>query len=106
MVWVFQASNRLELEENHTDLPRPLACRTPGLVPVVSHIHPDFLLELDRKTQLVLEVSHTHPHALQGPGVSHIHHCSQAHDSWAQVCDSLAWAQVCDSLALVQVCDS
>ena len=83
-----------------------MAGRTPGLVPVVTHIHLDSLLGPDRKTQLVLEVSHTHPHALQGPGVTHTHHCSLAHDSWAQVCGSLAWAQVCDSLAWAQVCDS
>ena len=96
MALVFLALNRLELGENHTDLP-PLACRTPGLVPVVIHIHLDFLVVPDRMTQLELEVSHTHPHALQGPGVTHTHHCSQAHYSLAQVCDNLALAQVCDS---------
>ena len=96
MALVFLALNRLELGENHTDLLH-LACRTPGLVPVVIHIHLDSLVVPDRMTQLELEVSHIHPHALQGLGVTHTHHCSQAHYSLAQVCDNLAWAQVCDS---------
>jgi len=91
------AWNRLELGESHTDPHFPLVCRTPEQVPVVSHIHPDSPLVLDMMTQLVLEVNHIHPHALQGPGVIHTHHCSQVHDSLVQACDSLAWEQVCDS---------
>ena len=80
--------------EIHTDL-QPLACRTPGLVPVVIHTHLDHLVVLDKRTQLGLEVNHIHPHALQGLGAIHTHHCFQVHHSWAQVCDSLALAQAC-----------
>ena len=87
MALVFLALNRLELGENHTDLP-PLACRNPGLVPEGIHIHLDSLVVPDKMTQLELEVSHTHPHALQGPGVTHTHHYSQAHYSWVLVCDN------------------
>ena len=72
---------------------------TPGQVPVVNHIHLDSPVVLDMRPQLVLEVSHIHPHALQGPGVTHTHHCSQVLDSLVQACYSLAWAQACDSWA-------
>ena len=97
MALVSLAQNRLEPGESHTDPHFPLVCMTPGQVPVVNHIHLDSPVVLDMRTQLVLEVSHIHPHALQGPGVTHTHHCSQVLDSLVPACYSLAWAQACDS---------